>query len=476
MATIPSIDSFTGNPFGAVTNSGVLGSGLSNIGGFGGSIVDRISSKDTSLGGIISDVTSNSVSNSYGKDLTSSDKRLHVIRPRSARGLYSDGERGGFTSDRGPITYMRLLKNSNYDPKAEVNSKVNVSSELDELLSSNSKQGFTKFFLTGISVSYSEKSQIMTTFGDNEVVYYFGKQPVVFNLTGLIFDSMENDWFSKFITLYQQVLRGTMLAKNFALIELVLPNMKLVGTISSLSHQQDSTRDTDVQFSMQFVAKEVEPLPVEIPSGVGSLSASLIDFKADRGGVGGWGYQLSSGSLGGGFMDTIGDLTGSLGLGGLGDMAKSFSDTVNGFRTAIFSPIFGVISSITKIVKSSTGSISKIISSFTNPVNQILRDITSIATKATSLALLIESSINSTTSIPGRTVLNYKNTVRSLKKTSGFLSRVPEDVSQIFKRNFSYGKVKHGAAILTSGKKRKKSKTAVLTSGAPYQPAKSYSI
>ena len=313
MSVVPSIDSLTGNPFGAVTNSGVLGSGLSNIGGFGGSIVDRIGSGDTSLGSLISDAAKGSVSDSYGKELTDSDKRLNVIRPRSARGLYSDGERGGFTSDRGPITYMRLLKNANYDPKNEVSSKVDVSAELDQLLSTSEKQGFTKFFLTGISTQYNEKTQILTTFGDNEVVYYFGKQPMMFNLTGLIFDSMENDWFSKFITLYQQVLRGTMLAKNFALVELVLPNMKLVGTISGLSHQQDSTRDTDVQFSMQFVAKEVEPLPVEIPTGTGSLTGSLIDFKATRSGVGGWGYSLSSGSLGGGFMDTLGDLTDSLG-------------------------------------------------------------------------------------------------------------------------------------------------------------------
>lgn len=468
------INSATGNPFGAVTNSGSLGSGLFEKGPLGGSIVERIMSGDSSLKSIVSSVTP--AYDSYGKELTDSDKRLHVIRPRSARGLYSDGERGGFTSDRGPITYMRLLKNEEYDPASQVSSNVDVYSEIDQLLSSNSKQGFTKFFLTGVSVQYSEKSQILTTFGDNEVVYYFGKQPVVFNLTGLIFDSMENDWFSKFITLYNQVLRGTMLAKNFALIELVLPNMKLVGTISSLSHQQDSTRDTDVQFSMQFVAKEVEPLPIEIPTGTGSLTGSLIDFKATRSGVGGWGYSLSSGSLGGGFMNTIGDLTDKLGLGGLADIGKSFGDTVNGFRTAIFSPIFGVISSITKIVKSSTGSISKIISSFTNPVNQILRDITSIATKATSLALLIESAIGNVAGVPGRTILNYKNTIRSLRRTSGFLSRVPEDISQIFKRQFSYGKVKRGAAILSSGKKRKKSKAAVLSSGTPYQPAKSYSI
>ena len=30
----------------------------------------------------------------------------------------------------------------------------------------------------------------MTTFGDNEVVYYFGKNPVVINIQGMLIDSL----------------------------------------------------------------------------------------------------------------------------------------------------------------------------------------------------------------------------------------------------------------------------------------------
>lgn len=467
------LDPNTGNTFGALTNSGSLGSGLSSITGFGGSLSDRLSSGDTSLGDMIN--TASYSSNSSGsKEMSDGDKRLNLVRSRAARSLYADKGQA-YTSDRGPIAFMRLLKSPDYDAQsAAKGTKSSIDEEVNQLLSST---GFSKFFLTGVSVQYSEKTQIMTTFGDNEVVYYFGKQPTIFTLSGLLFDSLESDWFSKFITMYGRIFRGTELAKNFNLIELTLPNMKLVGTISGLTHQQDSNRDTDISFSMQFVAKEVEPLPASISSGQASnLSSTLIDFKADRGGVKGWGVSLSSGSLGGGFMDTIGDLTDSLGLGGLSDLGSQVGNTLNTFRTSIFSPVFGIISSITKIIKSVTGTISKIISSFTNPVNQILRDITSIATQATSIALLVENSVNSVVSIPGRTITNYNNTIRSLKKTSGTISRVPENISDIFKRQFSSGKVKNKSAILSSGKKRNKSKAAVLSCGSPYQPHKSYSI
>ncbi len=158
------------------------------------------------------------------------------------------------------------------------------------------------------------------------------------------------------------------------------------------------------------------------------------------------------------------------------DVANDVSNVLNSFRTSIFSPVFGIISSITKIVKTSTGSISKIVSSFTNPVNQILRDITSIATQATALAILVESSVNDIVSIPARTVINYNNTIRSLKKTGGTISRVPENISEIFRRQFSNGHIDSGTAILKLGKTRHKTKSAVLTSGSSYQPHLSYNI
>ena len=132
---------------------------------------------------------------------------------------------------------------------------------LDLIGITNKQRGYDRFLLTDFNVSYSEKTQIMTTFGDNEVVYYFGKNPVIINLSGVLVDSLTNDWFGNFINLYNNFLRGTQLARNFEMLQLVLPNMTIVGSILSLSHQQTSTRDTDIPFSMQFYAKQIMMLP-----------------------------------------------------------------------------------------------------------------------------------------------------------------------------------------------------------------------
>lgn len=428
----------------------------------------------------------NTAKNETRGQSTDYHKRLRTIRSRSAKHLYNRS--GAYTSDRGPITYMRLLKSPDYDiNKLKVQYSSNhIDSDVDALLS---KSGFTNFFVTGVNVTYAEKTQVMTTFGDNEIIYYFGKQPIAFNITGLLFDSLEDDWFSKFLTLYSSVLRGSQLAKNFGLVELTFPNMVLTGTISQLSTQQDSQRDTDIGFTMQFLAKEVVPLPMQItPSAVENVKTDFISFSADRSGVNS--YSLASSTLGGGFMDTAvqnfnkysGAVTSAVDgvkdmfsgiTGGLGDAASGVADTLNSFRTNIFSPIFGVISGITKIVKSATGSISSIISSFTNPVNQILRDITSFATKAGSLALLVEHSINDIVSIPNRTVTNVRNTIASLKNASGTITRVPENISDTFRRFNGGGNIPNRSAILSSGRAGTKSKAAVLSSGNPYTPRSS---
>lgn len=425
--------------------------------------------------------------------MSNSDKRLNTIRSRAAAALYKNKGKDTYTSDRGPITTLKLLPGPSYDPKDSVKgAETKVEGDVDAMLAGS----FANFFLTDVQVSYNEKTNIVTTFGDGEVVYYFGRQPIVMNISGLLFDSIENDWFANFLTLYAGVLRGTQLAKSFSLVKITLPNMYVTGSISNLSVQQNSQRDTDIPFSFQFIAKEVIPKPaiMNVSGTPSNLSASIVDFKANRAGV--QGYTLGMGSLGGGFMDSVNKTVGNIMssgnginqaiggvssalsgasslLGGASSLVGGVSSTLNSFRTNIFTPVYGVISSITKIIKGVSGSIAKIVSSFTNPVNAILRDVTNIATQASGLALLVENSVNDILKIPARTITNFNNTVRSLKGAAGTITRVPENISETFRRLYGSGRVKRGAAILSSGKKRNKSKSAILSSGVPYTPQKS---
>ena len=409
-------------------------------------------------------------------------ERLYTVMPRSAATYYSAGGLNQYVTDRGKVASLRLLSSDHATSAALRQGKsINLDAEMNTLL--NDAEGYKNFFLTDVAVNYSEKVQVTQTFGDSEVAFYFGRQPVVFNISGMLMDSLYSDWFTKFIALYQTTLRGSVLAKQFELIELILPNMKLIGSIMGLSHQQNSARDQDIYFNFQFLAKEVVPIAIpELEGNMTNISGELLDFSVGKEGVGGFGYKLSSG-IGGGlsmgteysvFRNAESNMTDLMKKAmGIGD---DFGQALSSFRSSIFSPIYGIISSITRIIKTATGDISKVIKSFTDPVNLILKDIMYVATKAVAIANLIESSVNDIVSIPDRVIQNARNTLHSLQNASGVISRVPESVSEVFKRHFKNGRIKKGAAILSSGKNNKKEKGAVLSSGAPYSPTTAYKL
>lgn len=444
--------------------------------------------------GVYSDSAINDIINSATNAArVATSERLYVVEPRSAQGRYD----GDAYNNRGPTASIKLINTNNNlegagnTDKRYTDSGLKDGSVYRDLLGiTNNAKGYDRFLLTSCDVSYSEKVQIMTTFGDNEVVYYFGKNPVIMNLQGILIDSLTNDWFGSFIKLYQTFLRGTQLAKNFEMLELVLPNMKVIGSILSLSHQQNSARDTDIPFSMQFYAKQITMLPQPslgnfgaqnlLVSGSGifntspnrqtpgaSLTSSALPSSVS---INGEKYAIS-GTAGGftepSWLSNPGKLT---------DVSNQIATGYTWFRNNISSPIVSVIASLTKVIQVITKDISKIISSFTDPINAVLRDIINISTQATAVALLVENSAGKIGHLLATPSINLRNTLASLKSTAGVITRLPENVSDAFKRNYHIGKIGSSAAILSSGPQGSVKKTAVLSSGAAYTVQNSFII
>jgi hypothetical protein len=405
------------------------------------------------------------------------NERLYQISPRSADAYYDNSS----LTNRGKIASIRLVNanntlegitNTNTRYKA---SKIEDYSVYKDLVGiSNKARGYDRFLLTHFGVDYSEKTQIMTTFGDNEVAYYFGKNPVVINLSGVIIDSLTNNWFSDFINVYQTFLRGTQLAKNFELLELVLPNMTVVGTVLSLSHQQTADRDTDIPFSIQFYAKKITMLPQKVLGTSGytqeTLSSTSI-FNA--------GNKQSQGAslpqLGTGHISKTGATNGFTEPSWLAGAGNELQLGADWFRNNITSAAVSVIATLTKIIQVVAKDISAIVLSFTNPLNAILSDIMNVAVQGTAVANLIEAKVADIAHTIGTVSINLRNTLSSLKNTAGTITRLPQSVSDAFKHNVHHGRIGSSAAVLSSGKKNI-TKAAVLNSGAPYSVQSSFAI
>lgn len=399
---------------------------------------------------------------------TAMAERLYTVQSRSAAAMYENSS--AYVNDRGSIASIRVISTNNLlggkDSASRRNDgKVDDTDYVDLFHPGIQDNTYNRFLLTSVDVSYSEKTQIMTTFGDNEVVYYFGKNPVVINVQGMLIDSIFDDWFTNFVKNYQTFLRGTKLAQNFEMLELILPNMKVTGSMMSLNHHQDSARDTDIPFSFQFYAKYIEMLPALLTTGIAATNSGVkaIFTSATRSGL----PSNTGASSNRGYSEPDW-------LKGIS--SNSVSTGYDIFSKNISSPIASTIASISKIVVTANGDLTKIVSSFTNPVNMVLRDITNISTQATAVANLVTSSVAGLSHLISTPGINLKNTLASLKNTAGVVSRLPEDVSTSFKRNYMTGRIQSSAAILSSGKNGTTSKAAVLASGHPYTINNSFNL
>lgn len=367
----------------------------------------------------------------------------------------------------------------------------------------SSKIGYDRFLLTGVSTAFQEKVQISEVFGDSEVVYYFGRQPVMMNFSGILIDSPDNNWFEQWIRMYDEVFRGSKLAQNYELIRIVLPNMVVTGSITGFSYSQSSDRDIDIPFQFQMAVKVIEPRPALNTGMMASNHLATIDWsKVNKftGQAGINSLKAQTDSLGAVLKNPASSLKqkaaalGGLGRGAGGESgswlesfaagAKGFDKTVQGWdkavgnwgtevktsglfytitsalqgvRTNLFSPIYGVMSSLTKLISNATNTVNSLFNALINPVRGILRDITAISKQAIAMVNLVQSSIkgigrNIRSQLKGLTS-DYKTAIKTLGKAAGTIMTAPATTAQTLAGMFSSGTMTSGAAFLQASSK-----------------------
>lgn len=126
------------------------------------------------------------------------------------------------------------------------------------LLGANSQggTGFIDFFLTSANESFQEITQIDKVLGDDYVAFFYGQQPPVFQYQGVLLNSMQDDQRSGFAKAYQQMLRGTQLARRGALARLRYDSVIVSGVLTATTQQLNADNEMAVPFSFSFLVKE----------------------------------------------------------------------------------------------------------------------------------------------------------------------------------------------------------------------------
>ena len=382
-------------------------------------------------------------------------------------------------------------------------------------------QGYDKFLITGVSCSMNEKTQVTQVFGDNEVVYYFGREPIILNISGVLIDSPDNDWFAQFAKMYSEFLRGSQLAKNYELLKLVLPNMAITGTMSGFSWTQDANRDVDIPFSFQFIAKVVEPTPaiaINMPtsnllngvdfshvaaftgqsqinslkgqvanlnavlsdptSSLAQKSAALAALGTTTGGVYGSFLTNSRDALTGvratidSWNTSVQNTTAAVATS---SMFQTVESSLAGVRLDLLSPVYGIMSSLTKLVRNTLGSAESLIAAVARPIANILRDVTNISNQAISLVNLVNTSVSGLGRYVSGTLsglsTDFQTAISTLGKAAGAIGTAPITVSQSIQSMFSNSALNLNTPFLTTFPRLTFTRPS-LPIGSPPSPSK----
>lgn len=447
-------------------------------------------------------------------------ERLLTARPRYAPTATTPGDVYRYSVEkRGTPALIKLLTSTELATAysttrglRETPDLTGPGSDLATMSNNDSSKGYDKFLLTAVSCQLQEKLQVTETFGDGEVAYYFGRQPITVDIAGVLIDSPDNSWFSNWLNIYSGVLRGSQLAQKHELLKLVLPNMILTGSITGTRIDQNSGNDVAIAFSFQFLAKKIEPVAATLQNVTSSTIGDLIDFEqaakfvsqkninslknqvatlssvvsSPTSTLGQLGAALSNiGSGAGGsvksaansLIDSLSNNAFSKGLVSSASLFNTLSANLNGLRTQLFSPIYGVLTGLTKLVTIASGNVSSIFNSLFSPVRNILRDITNISNQAIALVSLVNSSIRGI----GRALIgqiagtstDFNNAMKSVGKAAGSIATSPKTILQSLQGLVASGSVSTTAAFLRENKASSLSSTAALsgTSRSDYKLA-----
>jgi hypothetical protein len=113
--------------------------------------------------------------------------------------------------------------------------------------------GFVDFLLTQVNEQFSEKFQVVETLSDNFVVYLFGQGAPQFSYAGLLLNTYQDDQRVWMTRLYQDVLRGTQLARRKKLLRLRYDSVIVSGVMLNLNMSIAADQEDRVPFSFNFI-------------------------------------------------------------------------------------------------------------------------------------------------------------------------------------------------------------------------------
>jgi hypothetical protein len=121
--------------------------------------------------------------------------------------------------------------------------------------------GYIDFILTSAQHAFGEKREAVEFLNDDFVIYYYGQSPPVFNYSGMLMNTLQDDQASNMFRMYEDMLRGTALARDKQAVSLRYSGWIVTGYFDSFSFGLSGDNENVCPFNFQMTIKEMRLAP-----------------------------------------------------------------------------------------------------------------------------------------------------------------------------------------------------------------------
>lgn len=121
--------------------------------------------------------------------------------------------------------------------------------------------GYIDFLLQNVQHNLQERSQIVELLADEHVAYFFGQGANVFNYSGTLLNTKQDDQALNMFRLYRDMLRGSKLASRGTLVSIKYNDLVVSGAIMNLQFSMSAEMEMAVPFSFSLLVKQILTLP-----------------------------------------------------------------------------------------------------------------------------------------------------------------------------------------------------------------------
>lgn len=121
--------------------------------------------------------------------------------------------------------------------------------------------GYVDFLLGSVQHSFSEKVAVHEVLSDNYVAYFFGQSAPMFQYSGVVLNTVQDDQAANLARAYRDILRGTQLAKRRKTVTLRYDEHYVTGVLVNLTMSLSAADESYWPFSFSLLVKSMKIAP-----------------------------------------------------------------------------------------------------------------------------------------------------------------------------------------------------------------------